>query len=203
MQALFEARLKATDEEIKQIDFLVDFIYWISHSNFRRHQQPEPEVGDPSSTVPAAVEGQGIKGQSVYTSLFHHLDMERFTCKLCHHIVEENLEDAITHQRIAHFGHYPYQCLPNHTPWYVPFSLPVGQNQECIFDSAGSGSRVKRVWRRIRTLMDTNRRLQQCSMSYSYQIRFLRVIDCPRLTLCIMHPSLYGLELGSVVCLLV
>jgi len=67
-------------------------------------------VGASAESCPAAVEELGIKGLSVYTTLFHHLDMEMFACKLCSHTVEGNLEDAIAHQRIDHFGHYPYRC---------------------------------------------------------------------------------------------
>lgn len=117
--ALFNDWLESTGEEVLQMNFIADFIRWISVENFYRLQQPEPVVGGPSSTYPPAVEKQGIKGQSVYTALFHHVDMETFTCKICRHIVETNLEDAIAHQRNNHFYHYPYQCLPNHADWYV------------------------------------------------------------------------------------
>lgn len=122
LKALFDAHLDATKDDVLQIEFLVEFMAWILHEDFRRLHQLEPVVGRPLSTYPAAVEDQGIRGQSVYTCLFNHLDMETFTCKICDHIVKENLEDAITHQRIAHFDHRPYQC-PN-TNWYVPFPFP-------------------------------------------------------------------------------
>ncbi len=120
--ALLDDWLKATDGKVLQIDFLMKFVSWIARSDFLRLQQPEPNVGEPSSTYPAAVEEEGIRGQSIYTCLFKHLDMETFTCKFCRHVVKGNLEDAITHQR-THFNHYPYQCLPTHTIWYVLFFL--------------------------------------------------------------------------------
>ena len=81
--------------------------------------QPKP-TRDPNAEI--SIEKHGIKGQSVYTTFFNHLDMETFTCKISHHLVKGYLEDAITHQRIARFGHYPFQCLPSH--WYAPFSFP-------------------------------------------------------------------------------
>jgi len=113
LKALFDAQLEATGKEVQRIGFLVDFVGWISRSDFLSLQQPEPVVGDSSLIAPAAVEEHGIRGQSVYTCLFHHLCMETFTCKFCSHI-EENLEDAIIHQRSAHFQHYPYLCSPTH-----------------------------------------------------------------------------------------
>ena len=64
----------------------------------------------------------GIKGQSVYTALFHHYDMATFACKLCSHMVEDDLEAAICHQRTEHFSHYPYRCTATHTQWYVSFA---------------------------------------------------------------------------------
>ena len=125
--APLEYWLQATPREVSQTDSLRKLVSWTANSDFLRLQQPEPIIGDRLSNAPAAVEEQGIRGQSTYTCLFHHLDMETFTCKLCLHVVQENLEDAITHQRI-HFHHYPYQCLPNNTNWYALLFLPVGQN---------------------------------------------------------------------------
>ena len=154
LKSLFDAQLEGTGEEVPQINFIIDFIDWILRQDFLCLQQPEPVVGGPLSTYPPAVENHGIKGQSVYTALFHHIDMKAFICKVCRH-VEENLEDAVIHQRIAHFHHYPYQCLPVHTSWYVPFFPPMGQNQECNFDSAGNDSQVKRGWWNTSTIMDT------------------------------------------------
>jgi hypothetical protein len=119
--ALIHARLEVTGQKIAHIDFLVDFIYWISGSDFLRFDLPEPTIGYSSTKYPAAVEVYGIKGQSVYTALFHHLDMETFSCRLCPHKVDD-LEDAITHQRVDHFGHHPYLCVGTHSQWYVCFS---------------------------------------------------------------------------------
>ena len=118
---LFNDWLKSSGKEVLQINFVVDFIHWISVQGFYLLQQPEPVVGGPSLNYPSAVDEQGIKGQSIYTALFDHVDMETFTCKICRHIVDTNLEDAIAHQRENHFYHYPYQCLPNHADWYVLF----------------------------------------------------------------------------------
>jgi len=112
VNALVHNHLEAAGEEIKIIDFILDFVAWISNSDFLRLQLPEPKVGD-RSNYPAAVEDHGIKGQSVYTALFGNLDMHTFTCKICPHVVELELEDAITHQRV-HFHHYPYQCPMTH-----------------------------------------------------------------------------------------
>ena len=109
-------RLEATGDAVQRIDFLVDFISWISRSNFLLNQQPEPIVGDPLAIYPASVEKYGIKGQSVFTALFANLDMETFKCKLCSHKVDD-LEAAITHQRLDHFGHNPYQCPSNNAQW--------------------------------------------------------------------------------------
>ena len=113
--------LDATSEESGRIGFIVDFISWVSRSDFLRLQQPEPIIGSPSD-YPADVEMFGIKGQSVYTALFYHLDMEDFACKICGHTVMDNLEDAITHQRAVHFEHYPYRCMPTHAEWYKSFA---------------------------------------------------------------------------------
>jgi len=76
------------------------------------------------------MESLGIRGQSVYTALFHHLDMETFTCKLCAH-KDGELEDAITHQRVAHFRHYPYTgtykiLTPFQNLGPVPYQPPDG-----------------------------------------------------------------------------
>jgi len=147
LKALFNARGKT----IKQIDLIVDFVEWISKSDFLRLQLPEPVIGDPSINCPSAMEEQGIKGQSVYTALFHHLDMETFSCKLCPHVVKDDLELSILHQRL-HFDHYPYQCLTTQTKWYVPFLLSCGSVSSIHSDSAGSALQIKRGWRNTSSL---------------------------------------------------
>ena len=101
-------------------DYNIDLILWISRADFLRLQQPEPIIGE-SVNYHAAADMLGIRGQSVYTALFHHEDMETFTCRLCGHVVMESLEDAVTHQR-AHFHHHPYQCLGTHAKWYASFA---------------------------------------------------------------------------------
>jgi len=154
LNALFLARqLDATEEELREIEFIVDFVKWISASEFLRLQLQEPLVGDPSTNCPPAVERQGIKGHSVYSALFHHLDMETFSCKMCDHSVKDDLEDAIAHQRV-HFQHYPYQCLPQQIQWYVPVLLPCGSVLIIHFDSARSALQIKRGWRNISPLLD-------------------------------------------------
>jgi len=154
-KALFDARLEATGEELKQIDLIVDFIEWISESEFLRSQQPEPLVGGSSSNCPPTVEQQGIKGHSIYTALFHHLDMEIFSCKLCPHVVKEDFELAILHQRVVHFDHYPYQCSTTQYQWYVPFLLPCGSVSSIHFDSAGYALQTKRGWSNTSSPWDT------------------------------------------------
>jgi len=121
LRAFSDPRMEAVAEKREDIIFLADFITWVTQADFLRFQAPEPMVGDTPGNYhyPVAVNTLGISGQSVYTALFHHLDMETFTCRLCAHIVKDELEDAITHQRIAHFRHYPYRCLTTQTQWYV------------------------------------------------------------------------------------
>jgi len=46
VNALVHNHLEAAGEEIKIIDFILDFVAWISNSDFLRLQQPEPKVGD-------------------------------------------------------------------------------------------------------------------------------------------------------------
>lgn len=110
------AWLDAKGEELKGIDFTVDFVAWILRSDFYRLQQPEPMVGHQLANCPQShnVEERGIKGQSVYTALFDNADMETFTCRMCRHKVKYDLELAITHQRV-HFHHSPYQCSGTQT----------------------------------------------------------------------------------------
>ena len=117
MQALFDKQLEVTGKELREIGYTLDFITWISASDFRRLQLPEPIVGGSADNLPAGVEERGIKGKSIYTALYNNTDMETFACKLCPHIVKDDLEDAITHQRIDHFGHYPFQCPAPNTQW--------------------------------------------------------------------------------------
>ena len=111
--------LNATEEELNRIEFTVDLVAWIFNSNFLRSQQREPLVGD--ATCPLTVEQGGIKGQSVYTALFDNDDRQIYSCKMCSHIVKDDLEGAITHQR-DHFRHCPFQCSGTQA-WYVSFSL--------------------------------------------------------------------------------
>ena len=66
---------------------------------------------------PSLVDDYGLKGQSIYTALFEHLDMETFVCGGCGHTVDEDLEGAITHQRIVHFLHEPYRCHALNDTW--------------------------------------------------------------------------------------
>ena len=129
LKALCYAALNATEEQLKQIDFIMDFIAWIYNSNFLRSQQQELLVGD--ANCPLTVAQGGIRGQSVYTALFDHVDMQIFSCKLCPHIVKDDLEGAITHQR-HHFRHRPFQCSGTQARWYVSIS-PVYESVLRIF----------------------------------------------------------------------
>jgi len=114
LNALFNAKLDAMGEELERILFILSFVEWVSQSDFLRLQQPEPIVGDPleinAEPFPELLQDAGIRGQSTYTALFHNFDMQTFTCKICRRVVSGELEDAITHQRAGHFGHYPYRC---------------------------------------------------------------------------------------------
>jgi len=116
------AYLESTEPEINRIDFTVDLAAWISRSHFLRLQQLEPIVGGPGAHHPEALEKYGIKGLSVYTGLFDHVDMEVFTCMLCSHEDKNELEDAIAHQRTVHFRHYPYVCSGTQTPCGLRFA---------------------------------------------------------------------------------
>jgi hypothetical protein len=131
--ALFHAHLDTTGEKLEEINFIVDFIEWISQSDFLRFQQLEPRVGDPSN-YPVAVKEHGIKGQSVYTALVH-LERKELVCKLCPYNVMDELEDAITHVRVHHFRHYPYHCSPTQTQWYVSFSPSLWVSIQHTFPS--------------------------------------------------------------------
>ena len=90
---------------------------WIVGSDFLRNQLLEPIVGGALMNYPSLVDDYGLKGQSIYTALFDHLDMETFVCWRCGHTVEEDLEGAISHQRIVHFLHEPYRCHALNGTW--------------------------------------------------------------------------------------
>ena len=83
---------------------------WVVGSDFFRLQFLEPIVGGAPTGYPSIIDDYGLKGQSIYTAFFNHLDMETFVCWECGHIVEEDLEGAIVHQRTVHFRHEPYRC---------------------------------------------------------------------------------------------
>ena len=164
--------------------YIVEFVGWISRSDFFRLQRPEPTVGGPQADYPDAVEEHGIKGRSVYTAIFHNLDMEIFTCKLCSYEVKGELEDAIIHQRVAHFRHYPYQCSGTQTQWYASCSPFFGSVSRSHFNSAGCASQAKQRWRSIKPLPGTRSGLQRYPMIHSYKRGFSAVSDCPQLILC-------------------
>jgi len=86
-------------------------------SDFLRLQSFEPTVGDSPIGHPSILDDYGLKGQSVYTAFFDHLDMETFVCWECGHTVEEDLEGAIAHQRAIHFRHEPYRCHALNGEW--------------------------------------------------------------------------------------
>ena len=166
INALFNAELTAMGEELERIRTILSFFEWISQSDFLRHQRREPLVGDPLEidTFPKRLEAQGIRGLSTYTALFHHVDAQIFTCKICGHVVRGELEDAITHQRAAHFGHYPYRC--SQTQWYVSFLLsraPV--SRKYFVDSARCASQTKRQWRYTRMPLGTSPTWQRRSVT--------------------------------------
>ena len=100
----FKAKLNAIEEETRELDCTVYFVSWVLMSDFFRLQLPELFIGEPLANYPAPVETAGIKGESVYTALFRHIDMKIFTCKTCGHIVMDSLQDTVTHQRAVHFA---------------------------------------------------------------------------------------------------
>ena len=66
---------------------------------------------------PSIIDDYGLKGQSIYTALFDHLDMETFVCWECGHTVEGDFDVAIVHQRAVHFQHEPYRCHALNGEW--------------------------------------------------------------------------------------
>ena len=166
MNALFNDELVAIGEELERIRTISSFVEWVSKSEFLRHQQPEPMVGDllERDSFPKRLEAQGIRGLSTYTALFHHVDMQIFTCKICGHVVSGEPEDAITHQRAAHFGHYPYRC--SQPQWYVSFLLSRALVSRAHFvDSARCASQTKRQWWYTRMPLGTSPTRQQRSVT--------------------------------------
>ena len=103
-------------ESLKRKTDLLRIALWVVGSDFFRLQFLEPIVGDVRMGYPSIVDNYGLKGQSIYTAFFSHLDMEKFVCRQCGHTVEGDLEAAIVHQRTIHFRHEPYRChgLDNH-----------------------------------------------------------------------------------------
>jgi len=97
-------------ESLKRKVNLLQITIWILESDFLRLQLLEPIVGDSPMSYPSTIDDYGLRGQSVYTAFFDHLDMETFVCWECGHTVEEDLEVAIVHQRAVHFQHEPYRC---------------------------------------------------------------------------------------------
>ena len=59
---------------------------------------PEPVIGSIDNPFPFA-DKYGIKGISVLSAFFHHLDMDIFTCHFCHD-TRTTIDDALDHQRV-------------------------------------------------------------------------------------------------------
>jgi len=97
-------------ESLKRKTNLLRIALWVVGSDFFRLQFPEPIVGDALMRYPSIIDVYGLKGQSIYTAFFDHLDMETFHCWECGHTIDEDLEAAIVHQRTMHFRHEPYRC---------------------------------------------------------------------------------------------
>jgi len=104
-------------ESFKRKADLLDNTIWIFGSEFLRLQLLEPIVGDALMSYPSTIDDYGLKGQSIYTAFFDHLDMETFVCWECGHTVEGDLEVAIVHQRAMHFQHEPYRCHALNGEW--------------------------------------------------------------------------------------
>lgn len=161
-------------------------------------QQPEPIVGGPPGNEPMSIseslEGQGVRGQSIYTVLFDHVDMGRFTCKICRHIVNDELEDAITHQRVAHFHHYPYRC--SQTQWYVLFFFPMDPYEEPISIQCVA---LRKPSRPGRTPACYWALIQDGSHFYDLKWLAVKSCDCYRL---VLSPLWSVQEQGSMISLL-
>jgi hypothetical protein len=97
-------------ESLKRKANLIRIALWVVGSDFFRLQFLEPIVGDAPMSYPSIVDDYGLKGQSIYTAFFDHLDMETFYCWECGYTVQDDLEAAIVHQRTVHFRHEPYRC---------------------------------------------------------------------------------------------
>jgi len=104
-------------DSIKREIDLLKIAIWIVGSDFHRFQLLEPIVGDTPMSYPSIVDDYGLKGQSIYTAFFDHLDMKTFVCWKCDHAVEADLEAAIAHQRAIHFQHGPYRCQGLNNQW--------------------------------------------------------------------------------------
>jgi hypothetical protein len=104
-------------ESLKLKTDLLRIAIWIVESDFLRFQLLEPIVGDSPNTYPSIIDTYGVKGQSIYTAFFDHLDMEAFVCWNCGHTVEADLDLAIAHQRVSHFQHEPYRCHALNGEW--------------------------------------------------------------------------------------
>ena len=99
----------------REID-LLKITIWILASDFLRFQLLEPIVGDTPMSYPSIVDEYGLKGQSIYTAFFDHLDMKTFVCWRCDHTVAA-LEAAIAYQRAMHFQNRSYQCQALSDQW--------------------------------------------------------------------------------------
>ena len=121
-------------ESFKRKADLLNNTIWILGSDFLRLQLLEPIVGDALMSYPSIIDDYGVKGQSIYTAFFDHLDMKTFVCWECGHTVEGDLEVAIVHQRAVHFQHEPYRCNALNGEWRV-LALISGQPDVSLIDS--------------------------------------------------------------------
>ena len=115
----FEGSISPTFTSLESLNREIDLLritIWIIGSDFLRLQLLEPIVGDAPMSYPSIVDEYGLKGQSIYTAFFDHLDMKTFGCWRCDHTVA-TLEAAIAHQRAMHFQHAPYQCQALSDQW--------------------------------------------------------------------------------------
>ena len=112
-----EEYILSTLTSLKRKTDLLGVALWVVGSDFFRLQFLEPIVGGAPTGYPSIIDDYGLKGQSMYTAFFNHLDMETFVCWECGHTVEEDLEAAIVHQRTVHFRHEPYRCHGLYDQW--------------------------------------------------------------------------------------
>lgn len=83
---------------------------WITSSPWLEANVVEPLVGSQESS--RLVDQYGVRGLSCYSALAERRDDGTFGCgqERCMHFSVRTMEGAITHQRVHHYYHTPYEC---------------------------------------------------------------------------------------------